>query len=62
MSKIIALEILEAEAASLVSALDKALAALRGTNHAADEECEERILRLRVETHLLLEQIRVGLR
>ena len=61
MSKTIALEIPEAEASSLESALDRALAALRTTNSEAVEEREERISRLRAETHVLIEQIRTEL-
>ncbi len=61
MNKTIALEIPEAEALSLESALDRALAALRLTNSEATEEREERILRLRAETHVLIEQIRTEL-
>jgi hypothetical protein len=61
MSKTIALEIPEAEAASLESALDRALAALRNANGEASEEREERVSRLRAETHVLMEQIRAEL-
>ncbi|HYH84907.1 MAG TPA: hypothetical protein VEX60_05445 [Pyrinomonadaceae bacterium] len=61
MSKTIALEIPEAEVSSLESALDKALAALRGANGEADDEREERISRLRAETHVLMQQIRTEL-
>jgi len=61
MSKTIALEIPEAEASSLEAALDRALAALRNTNNAACEEREEKISRLRAETHVLMEQIRTAL-
>jgi hypothetical protein len=61
MSKTIALEIPEAEASSLESALDRALAALRNTNSEATEEREEKISRLRAETHVLMEQIRTEL-
>lgn len=53
MSKTITLEIPEAEASSLESALDRALAALRNTNSEAAEEREEKISRLRAETHVL---------
>jgi hypothetical protein len=61
MSKTIALEIPEAEALSIESALDKALTALRSVNSEANEEREERISRLRAETHVLMEQIRTEL-
>ena len=61
MSKTIALEIPEAEALSLESALDRALAALRDANGEATEEREEKISRLRAETHVLMEQIRTEL-
>jgi hypothetical protein len=58
MSKTIALEIPEAEASTLESALDRALSALRNTNSEPTDEREERISRLRAETHVLMEQIR----
>ncbi len=58
MSKTIALEIPEAEASTLESALDRALSALRNTNSELTDEREERISRLRAETHVLMEQIR----
>lgn len=61
MSKTIALEIPETEASSLESALDRALAALRDTSTEAGEEREERISRLRAETHILIKQIRTEL-
>ena len=61
MSKTIAVEIPEAEASSLESALDRTLAALRSANGEATEEREERISRLRAETHVLMEQIRIEL-
>jgi hypothetical protein len=61
MSKTIAFEIPEAEASSLESALDRALVALRNTNSEATEEREEKISRLRAETHVLMEQIRTEL-
>ena len=61
MSKTIALEIPEAEVSSLESALDKALAALRSANGEAADEREERISRLRAETHILMQQIRTEL-
>jgi hypothetical protein len=61
MSKTIALEIPEAEASSLEAALDRALAALRCANDEAAEGREERISRLRAETHVLMEQIRAEL-
>lgn len=61
MSKTIALEIPEAEVSSLESALDKTLAALRGANGEAADEREERISRLRAETHVLMQQIRTEL-
>jgi len=58
VSKTIALEIPEAEASTLESALDRALSALRNTNSELTDEREERISRLRAETHVLMEQIR----
>lgn len=58
MSKTIALEIPEAEASTLESALDRALSALRNINSELTDEREERISRLRAETHVLMEQIR----
>lgn len=61
MSKTVALEIPEADVSSLESALDRALAALRSANGEAAEEREERISRLRAETHVLMEQIRAEL-
>ena len=61
MSKTVALEIPEAEVSSLESALDRALAALRGANGEDGEAREERISRLRAETHVLMEQIRAEL-
>jgi hypothetical protein len=61
MGKTVALEIPEAEASSLESALDRALAALRAANGDAAEEREERLARLRAETHVLMEQIRAEL-
>ena len=61
MSKTVAFEMSEAEAASLQSALDKALAALRSANGGAADEREERVARLRAETHVLMEQIRAEL-
>ena len=61
MSKTIALEIPEAEASSLESALDRALAALRNTNNEVTEEREEKISRLRAETHVLMGQIQAEL-
>lgn len=61
MSKTIPLEIPEAEASSLESALDRALSALRNVNSEVTDEREERISRLRAETHVLMEQIRTEL-
>lgn len=61
MSKTIALGIPESEAKSFEAALDHALTALRQTNNQASEEREERVSRLRAETHVLMEQIRVEL-
>lgn len=61
MSKTVALEIPEAEVSSLESALDRALAALRNANGEAAEEREERLARLRAETHVLMKQIRAEL-
>lgn len=62
MSKTIALEIPETEVSSMESALDRTLAALRQTNtEATDSRREERISRLRAETHVLMEQIRAEL-
>ena len=61
MSKTIALEIPEAEALSLESALDRTLTALRSTNGEAADERDDRIARLRAETHVLMEQIRAEL-
>ena len=58
MSRSITLEIPEKEASSLESALDKALAALRGIDDEESRAREERIIRLRAETHVLMEQIR----
>lgn len=58
MNKTIALEIPEAEASTLESALDRALSVLRNTNSELTDEREERISRLRAETHVLMEQIR----
>ena len=61
MSKTVALQLPEAEVSSLESALDRALAALRGANGEDGEGREERISRLRAETHVLMEQIRAEL-
>lgn len=58
MSRNITLEIPEKEASSLESALDEALTALRGIDDEESREREERIVRLRAETHVLMEQIR----
>jgi hypothetical protein len=61
MSRSITLEIPEAEASSLESALDNALEALRHMDDEAAEERDEKITRLRAETHVLMEQIRTEL-
>lgn len=58
MSRNITLEIPEKEASSLESVLDEALTALRGIDDEESREREERIVRLRAETHVLMEQIR----
>ena len=58
MSRSITLEIPEKEASSLETALDEALAALRGIDDEESRAREERIVRLRAETHVLMEQIR----
>jgi hypothetical protein len=61
MSRSITLEIPEAEASSLESALDNALEALRHMDDEAAEERDEKMTRLRAETHVLMEQIRTEL-
>ncbi len=61
MSKSITFEIPEAEASSLEAALDGALEALRHLDDEAEAEREERVTRLRAETHVLMEQIRAEL-
>ena len=58
MSRSITLEIPEKEASSLETALDEALAALRSIDDEESRAREERIMRLRAETHVLMEQIR----
>lgn len=58
MSRNITLEIPEKEASSLEIALDAALAALRGIDDEESRERDERVMRLRAETHVLMEQIR----
>lgn len=58
MSGSITLEIPEQEVSSLESALDAALAALRGLDAEDSRAREDRIVRLRAETHVLMEQIR----
>ncbi|HJZ69023.1 MAG TPA: hypothetical protein VKF81_12940 [Blastocatellia bacterium] len=61
MSRSITLEIPEKEAASLETALDQALSALRWLDDEETRERDERISRLRAETHVLMEQIRKDL-
>ena len=58
MSRNITLDIPQKEASFLESALDEALAALRGIDDEESTEREERVMRLRAETHVLMEQIR----
>lgn len=58
MSRSITLEIPEKEASSLETALDEALAALRRIDDEESRERDERVMRLRAETHVLMEQIR----
>lgn len=58
MSRSITLEIPETEAVSIESALDEALVALRQMEADTGAEREDRVMRLRAETHVLLEQIR----
>jgi hypothetical protein len=58
MSKSITLEIPENMASSLEAVLDNALAALRGMDDEESREREERIVRLRAETLVLMGQIR----
>lgn len=58
MSRSITLEIPEKEASSLETALDAALAALRRIDDEESHERDERVMRLRAETHVLMEQIR----
>jgi len=58
MSRSITLEIPEKEASSLETALDQALAALRSIDDEESRERDERVMRLRAETHVLMEQIR----
>ena len=58
MSRSITLEISEKDVSSLEAALDEALAALRSMDTEESGEREERIMRLRAETHVLMEQIR----
>jgi hypothetical protein len=61
MSRSITLEIPEADVSSLEAAIEQALEALRHMDDEANEEREERITRLRAETHVLMEQIRAEL-
>jgi len=61
VSRSITLEIPEKEAASLETALDQALSALRWLDDEETRERDERISRLRAETHVLMEQIRKDL-
>lgn len=58
MSRSIALEIGEKEVSSFEAALDKALEALRSIDDDESRERDERVVRLRAETHVLMEQIR----
>ena len=58
MSRSFTLEIPEKEASSLETALDEALAALRRIDDEESRERDERVMRLRAETHVLMEQIR----
>ena len=58
MSRSINLEIPDQEVSFIESALDEALTALRRIDDAESREREERIGRLRAETHVLMEQIR----
>jgi hypothetical protein len=58
MSKSITVEIPEKVASSLEAVLDNALAALRGLDDEESRAREERIVHLRAETHVLMEQIR----
>jgi hypothetical protein len=58
MSRSITLEIPEQAAVSLEAGLDNALAAMRSMDDEESREREERIVRLRAETHVLMEQIR----
>lgn len=60
MSKSTILEIPEAEAANLESALDQLLNALRQLDEEHQARWEE-IDRLKAETHLMMEEIRAGL-
>jgi hypothetical protein len=60
MSKSIILEIPEAEAANLESALDQLLQALKRLDEGHEQRWEE-VGRLKAETHVLMEQIRAGL-
>jgi hypothetical protein len=58
MSRSITLAIPEKEVSSFERALDEAIAELRGMENDESREREERIVRLRAETHVLMEQIR----
>lgn len=58
MSRSIIIEIPEKEVASIEAALDEALAALRGMDDEESRARDERIMRLRAETHVLMEQTR----
>jgi len=60
MSKSVILEIPEAEAANLETALDQLLNALRRLDGEHQARWEE-IDRLKAETHLMMEQIRAAL-
>ena len=57
MEKSIALEIPESEATSLEAALDAALLTLRRLDEEFDAR-DQRMTRLRAETHVLMDQIR----
>lgn len=60
MSKSITLEISEAEAASLESSLDELLKALRRLDEGYEQRWNE-IDHLRVETHVMMDQIKATL-
>jgi hypothetical protein len=61
MSRTITLEIPESEARTLEAAIDEALAALRSLESEGENERQDRIDRLRAETHVLMDQIRAEL-